>query len=418
MATGPNSSSIPNLRSTKKNAEQNGAISSEKNLENSLKVKFDSIKTLISRQKDELDLAFNNAIESCRNELTEQICETNTRIDSVESDLQLANKTILELKQKIIAIESREQDHLALTKSNIFQGCRNEQRHRSWSVKIINFQNMSTEATPNLQMIWEELILPSLQDAHSSGQLKWLPETRDAVIEHGHETGIRKDSAQPQPFMLRFHSRSQMYSFFNNMKPHIKALEERNASIMHPDNKPAANMVAKYFPDKKIKAISSITNMNSDLLSYLYTYSEVEHVKMLGNFLGVKIRGSNTYRKITNPFGLNLPQMMEPMKTVTSVLAKISNPVPPLVTHSLRKKQYYQQQVPAIVVHSTDSTDSADSTVAPLGDSVAPPDDSTCALSSAPPCDAAIAPASIVAVSSAAVVLDEISAPPAPALAT
>lgn len=274
---------------------------------------------------------------------------------------------------------------------------------------------MSTEATPTLQMIWEELILPSLQDAHSSGQLKWLPETRDAVIEHGHETGIRKDSAQPQPFMLRFHSRSQMYSFFNNMKPHIKALEERNASIMHPDNKPAANMVAKYFPDKKIKAISSITNMNSDLWSYLYTYSEVEHVKMLGNFLGVKIRGSNTYRKITNPFGLNLPQMMEPMKTVTSVLAKISNPVPPLVTHSLRKKQYYQQQVPAIVVHSTDS---ADSTVAPLGDSVAPPDDSTCALSSAPPCDAAIAPASIGAVSSAAVVLDEISAPPAPALAT
>ena len=336
MAANTNTGNNINLRSTKRNAEQNVAPHSEKYVEDSLKVKFDNIKTLISRQKDELDAAFSSAIESCRNELSGKISETNSRIDNVESDLKLANNTILELKQKIASLESREKDHLALTKSNIFQACRNEQRLRSWSIKISNFQLMSTDEFPSVEMIWQELILPSLKQALARGQLKWVPEHRDGVIEHGHEGGSRYDG--PRQFYIRFHSRSQMYGFFNNMKPIVKSIEERNALIMDPANKPTANKVARYFPGKKIKVISSITNMHADLWGYLYTYDEVEHVKTVGNFLGVKLRGSNNYQRVTNPFGLSLAQMLEPMPTVTSVLSRVCSPVPPLVSYSMEKK--------------------------------------------------------------------------------
>ncbi len=185
-------------------------------------------------------------------------------------------------------------------------------------------------------MIWQELILPSLKQAQARGQLKWVPEQRDGVIEHGHEGSSRYDG--PRQFYIRFHSRSQLYAFFNNMKPIIKSIEDRNNQIMDPANKPAANKVARYFPGKKIKVSSSITNMHADLWSYLYTYDEVEHVKTIGNFLGVKIRGSNSYQKVTNPFGLSLAQMLEPMPTVTTVLARVCNPVPPLVSYSMAKK--------------------------------------------------------------------------------
>ncbi len=354
MATGTNSSSNLNLRSTKKNAEQNGTANSDKYLEDSLKVKFNNIKTLISRQKDELDSAFNSAIESCRNELSDQICETNSRIDTVQSDLNLANTTILELKQKITALESREKDHLALTQSNLFQSCRNEQRLRGWSIKVINFQHMESDDPPTIDSIWNELIRPSLQEAVKSGKLKWLPEHREAVIEHGHEhAGSRGDG--PRTFFIRFHSRSQMFSFFNNMKPFIKSLEDRNASFMDLKNKPPANKVAQFFPDRKIKVVSSVTSMHTDLWSYLYTYEEVEHVKMLGNFLGVKIRGSTVYQKVVNPFGISLAQMLEPMATVTSILSRISRPVPPLVTHSLKKKQIYAKSRDTVAPPSTPS---------------------------------------------------------------
>ncbi len=214
------------------------------------------------------------------------------------------------LNEKIdLAIDSfkiRESKQVHLTQFILSQLSMHEQRNRLWSVRIQCFQDprIPTNKITD-EYVYNQIIKPSLIDAIRSGFIEDFNTSFDYNVEYSHP--LPKNRGPPQ-FIYRFYSRKALYAFMVNKKAtinaHIKSCTNTRNIV------PGATPYNKAY---KLKASHDLSQLNREVMSYLYGTGLVDNCKIAGLTVAFKPKGERRWYRVLNPFGCDLYSMVQPL---------------------------------------------------------------------------------------------------------
>ena len=194
----------------------------------------------------------------------------------------------------------------------LFQLSQREQRERNRTIKVINFQHSSPV---NDVLIYETLIRPTLQAALDQGNLRFLPDEMDSVIEYCHPLKERSDGLI-QTWHFVFFSRSVLDIYMSHKWPVLDKLNEENklpAQASYADT-------TKHIPNRTIKVSRDMSLLNRQTMTALYRSPLVKACKLRNVKVCFQlVDGSKRWFPVENPFSDDIIGMMRPIPTISKI---------------------------------------------------------------------------------------------------
>lgn len=275
-------------------------------------------------------------IEDKINENSASLTDVYSQISDLKSRLAIVENENNSLKKKITESETNHKVHVAKTETNrkcdeklhnhyLFQLSMREQRQKLHSIKVVNFQRPSHNGPIDDVLIYKLLIRPVLLQELEKGNLSYVPDNMNSIIEFSHPLGVTKNGELPS-YVFRFYSRVLMYSFMYNHYEKLKELSDQAKAL--PVSATFAD-AAKFVPNKPMRVSYLLSTLNGQVMYSLYRHPLVLKCKLRKLNVAFMLKNTNKWIDIRNPFASDLLAMTLPMSPIPEILreARGTNPL-------------------------------------------------------------------------------------------
>ena len=287
------------------------------------KVRHEKVLNTILTQNIEID-----AVKKQFSDLSEKISVLE-QIDSFK-DAQISAVTLKAIKDSIAVLERKFETQATLDNNfkryQMFQNSCREQRSRSWSIRISNFQSPHCREKITMFKIYNTLILPTLKAAHRNGLLDFVPQYWGDVIEYAHHLPYNPKRKEIPQAIFRFHSRVYMTAFMISKRP---ILEDYAAKLNQYKSASQSVSPAPFYPGRMLKVQYDATRMNKNIQTFLHSTKLVARTKISGETIAFQIINGSKWQKVLNPYSDTLIGMTKPIPG-TEMLFSTSLIEPPL----------------------------------------------------------------------------------------
>ena len=286
------------------------------------KVRHNELFNNFASQKKEID-----AVKKQFSVLSEKI-STLEQIDGFK-DAKIAAETIKAIQDSITALERKtvnkitDDDNFKLFQ--LFQNSCREQRSRSWTARISNYQSPHCREKITMYKIYNEIILPSLQVARKNGLIDYVPQYWGDVIEYAHHLPFDPKKKEIPQALFRFHSRVFLTAFMISKRP---IMDEYTARLNKYKTSNQSVSPAPYFPNRQLKIQYDSTKLNKSVQTFLHSTKLVSRTKISGETVAFQIKAGTKWWKVQNPYADTLIGMTKPFPGQENLFS--SSPPPPL----------------------------------------------------------------------------------------
>ena len=293
---------------------------------NKAKVRHEEVFNTISSHKKEID-----AVKKQFSELSDKISVLE-QIDNFK-DAQLSAETLKAIKDSIAVLQSKFECQAKnddnFKRYSFFQNSCREQRSRSWSLRVTNFQSPHSREKITMLSIYNTLILPSLKIAHRNGLLDFVPQYWGDVIEYAHHLPFNPKRKEVPQAIFRFHSRVHLQAVMISKRP---VLEEYTAKLNQYKTASQSVSPAPYFPGRMIKMQYDTTRLNKNVQTFLHSTKLISRTKIMGESVGFQIKTGTRWQKVLNPFADTLIGMTRPIPGTENLFS--TSMEPPLIKYN------------------------------------------------------------------------------------